>query len=533
MKTVRCLALVVAINLLVLGTCLPLAFARSEPAAAFIDSVIAAQVVELNFVWDRTSPLLGMNPPYAMSLAETHQETNGMIPELSFATDMMYFSGQHGAPTIDAIGHIGHNGRLYGDLDAATHESPGGLKKRGIEEYPAQRLVNRAVLLDVARYKKVSALDPGQEITAEDLEATAKAQNVEILPGNSVLIRTGYGQYFGNDKDKYMGYRPGPGESAARWLAEKGVFLTGADQLSYEVVPQQGTIFPVHRILLAENGIYIVENLNLEELSKVLAEHRNYEFLLVLNPPRIRGATGMPINAFGIIPAKKHEKANHDERRNVMRLLQMDFSYNGPGKEEMNRTLQNLAKSIAEYPGVIWKIWTVNEKTHEGGGIYLFEDEASLQSYVEMHTERLKGFGVTTVNAKVFEIPETLTKISRGQLTRNKNADITSSKATTEMRLLQMDFPFNGPGKEEMDQNLQELSQSIAEHPGIIWKIWTVNEKTHEGGGIYLFEDEASLRTYVEMHTERLKGFGVTTVHAKTFEVPEVLTKITWGPIPK
>ena len=60
------------------------------------------------------------------------------------------------------------------------------------------------------------------------------------------------------------------------------------------------------------------------------------------------------------------------------------------------------------------------------------------------------------------------------------------------MRLLQMDFPFNGPGKDEMDQNLQELSQSIAEYPGVIWKIWTVNESTHEGGGVYLFEDEVT-----------------------------------------
>ena len=77
-----------------------------------------------------------------------------------------------------------------------------------------------------------------------------------------------------------------------------------------------------------------------------------------------------------------------------------------------------LAKSIAEYPGVIWKIWTVNEDTHEAGGIYLFEDEESLNGYLRMHTERLKGLGVTTVNAKVFEIPEVLTRITRGPIPR-------------------------------------------------------------------------------------------------------------------
>lgn len=216
-----------------------------------------------------------------------------------------------------------------------------------------------------------------------------------------------------------------------------------------------------------------------------------------------------------------------------LRLLQMDFPFNGQGKEEMNNNFQDLAKSIVDYPGVIWKIWTVNEVTHEGGGIYLFENEQLLNKYVQMHTERLKGFGVTSVNAKIFEIPEVLTKISRGQLQRVHDSAIASNKEIEEMRLLQMDFPYNGPGKEEMNRTLQDLSKSIAGYPGVIWKIWTVNEETHEGGGIYLFEDEESLNAYLQMHTERLKGFGVSKVNTKIFEIPEILTMITYGPIPQ
>jgi kynurenine formamidase len=273
--------------------------------SAFITLLTTAKIVELNFVWDRTSPLLSFNPPYAMALVNTQKQTTGMIPGLSFAADMMYFSGQHGAPTIDALGHIGQDGKLlYGGLEAAQHEGPDGLHALGIEHYPAARFVHRGVLLDAARAKHIDALAPGQEITAEDLEAIAKAQGVEIRAGDSMLIRTGYGQYFETDRAKYLGWRPGPGESAARWLAAKKIFLTGTDQLTYEVVPAQGTVFPAHRILLAENGIYIVENLNLEALATVLAERKSYEFVLVLNPIRIRGATGAPLNAFAIIPAQ-------------------------------------------------------------------------------------------------------------------------------------------------------------------------------------------------------------------------------------
>jgi kynurenine formamidase len=276
---------------------------KKKAATSLMNVLKSSRVIELNFVWDRNSPLLGLNPPFAIGLYASHEQTKGMIPGgIAFAADMMYFSGQHGSPTIDALGHISDNMKLSGGLDAAKSEDVSGLLKLGIEAYPKERFVNRGVLLDVARFKNMDALAPGYEITADDLEATAKAEGVEIQAGDSVLIRTGYGRFFEGDKAKYMGLRPGPGESAAKWLVNKRVFLTGDDQLTFEVFPQQGSVFPCHRILIADNGIYIVENLNLEELSKTLADQRVYEFALVLNPPRIRGATGAAANAFAIIP---------------------------------------------------------------------------------------------------------------------------------------------------------------------------------------------------------------------------------------
>ncbi|MDF5571672.1 cyclase family protein [Vibrio parahaemolyticus] len=267
-----------------------------------IEAVNASQIIELNYIWDANSPLLTMNPPFRSALIENHKETDGLLPDMSFAADMMYFSGQHGAPTIDAIGHIGHKGKLYGGLDATGSDGVTGLKYRGIEEYPTQKLINKAILLDIARYKSVDHLEAGYEITIEDIQGAAKKQNILLEPGISVLLRTGFGQFFDSDKDKYMGARPGIGVNAAHWLANKKIFLGGSDQLSFEVVPESGSTFPVHRIFLAENGIYIVENINLEELGEALSESGQYEFLLVLNPPRIRGASGMALNSFAIIP---------------------------------------------------------------------------------------------------------------------------------------------------------------------------------------------------------------------------------------
>ena len=276
---------------------------KKKATSALISSLTSARIIELNFIWDRNSPLLGLNPPFTLGLQTGHKQTSGMIPGgIAFAADMMFFSGQHGSPNIDALGHISDNMKLFGGADAAASEGPAGLLTLGIEAYPKERFINHAVLLDVARFKGVDALAPGQEITAGDLEATAKAEGVEIQPGDSVLIRTGYGRFFEADRAKYAGFRPGPGEAAARWLASRKIFLAGDDQMSFEVVPEKGTIFPCHRILIADYGIYIVENLNLEELARTLAESKVYEFALILNPPRIRGATGAAANAFAIIP---------------------------------------------------------------------------------------------------------------------------------------------------------------------------------------------------------------------------------------
>jgi kynurenine formamidase len=280
----------------VIGIGAPAAHAQND----LLRALQSAKIVDLNFIWDARSPLLPFNPPFAASLVNTHKQTKGWIPEIAFAADMMFFSGQHGAPTIDALGHISHGGKLFGGLPAEENEAPNGLLALGIETYPKERYLNRGVLLDVARHKGVEILAPGYEITAADLEATAKAQGVEIRAGDSVLIRTGFGKHWG-DKAKYMGLRPGPGESAANWLAAKKIFLTGADQLTYDVFPEKGTNFPCHRILIADHGIYIVENMNLEDLSQALAAKKRYDFALVLNPPRLRGMTGAPVNAFAII----------------------------------------------------------------------------------------------------------------------------------------------------------------------------------------------------------------------------------------
>ena len=82
----------------------------------------------------------------------------------------------------------------------------------------------------------------------------------------------------------------------------------------------------------------------------------------------------------------------------------------------MTAALRGLAESIANEPGLIWKIWTENQAAGEAGGIYLFTDVPSAEAYLAMHTARLMSFGVQRVNGKVFEVNDALSLIDRAPL---------------------------------------------------------------------------------------------------------------------
>lgn len=97
----------------------------------------------------------------------------------------------------------------------------------------------------------------------------------------------------------------------------------------------------------------------------------------------------------------------------MRKLLQVDFDFTGPFGDEMAAALSGLAETINDEPGIIWKIWTENEKGEVAGGVYLFEDEASAKSYLEMHSARLKKMGVDKVRGQIFDVNSALSAINK------------------------------------------------------------------------------------------------------------------------
>lgn len=99
-----------------------------------------------------------------------------------------------------------------------------------------------------------------------------------------------------------------------------------------------------------------------------------------------------------------------------MKLLQIDFLYQGPTGEAMAEAFSPLAQSIKDEKGLIYKIWTENSQNGEAGGIYLFDNEENANAYLTMHTARLQSFGIANINAKIFDINEKLSRITKAPL---------------------------------------------------------------------------------------------------------------------
>ncbi len=97
-------------------------------------------------------------------------------------------------------------------------------------------------------------------------------------------------------------------------------------------------------------------------------------------------------------------------------VLQVDFKMDGPFGDEMAVGFSDLAKSINEEEGFLWKIWTESPETNEAGGIYIFETKETAEKYMDMHSKRLAGFGINNVNAKIFAINSKLTEITKGPI---------------------------------------------------------------------------------------------------------------------
>ena len=192
---------------------------------------------------------------------------------------------------FDALPHIGIGDDLYNCNKVNAIATRNGFTKLGVENVGA--LVTRGVLLDIAALKGQEILPAGYEITVADLEAAIQKQGTAVGKADAVLVRTGWGRHYVTNNATFNSGQPGIGVGAAEWLAARDIMLVGSDNWGIEVFPNpdKELRFPVHQIMLTVNGIYQIENMNLEDLSSAKA----YEFAFIVQPLKIKGGTGSTV----------------------------------------------------------------------------------------------------------------------------------------------------------------------------------------------------------------------------------------------
>ncbi len=241
----------------------------------------------------------GHQPGYFYSLHRRHSDgyTPGQQERRTSASGVIVCM-EHSGTHIDAICHQGDAQVLYGGVDANTVSTSRGFTYGGVEEIDP--IIAPGVLLDLPRHRGIDEIPPGEAISAAELQACAAAQGVEITKGDVVLVRTGNGRHWDNPQ-RFLA-SAGMAGDASRWLAGIGVRAVGADNMAWDVLGVKDPIdgmLPGHIILLARHGIYIIENVALEEFAA--AGHHRFVFVCI--PLKFVGATGSPVRPLALVPA--------------------------------------------------------------------------------------------------------------------------------------------------------------------------------------------------------------------------------------
>lgn len=228
---------------------------------------------------------------------------------------------QQGLTHLDCVSHVaGPDGLVYNGRRLRDVDTPTGLTHGSVY---AQRggIVTRGVLLDVPAALGLDWLEPGQEITAPDLDAAERLGNVVVSTGDVSIVRGGVAA-----RESVHGpnvYAPGLGPDAIEWLFDREVAVYTGD-MPDRVTPLAARLLgllpptaddppayaddgrptrfplPLHQIGIAAMGLVLLDFCRVEELARTCRELGRHEFLFVAAALPVHGGSGSPVNPLAV-----------------------------------------------------------------------------------------------------------------------------------------------------------------------------------------------------------------------------------------
>ncbi|WP_343896869.1 cyclase family protein [Craurococcus roseus] len=259
---------------------------RAKKAAAMIRT---GEIVELGHTLAQTMPFFGtrrFDVHLKQQFPNPQANQRGSNEEL-VVTEI----GQVGTQ-LDMFPHQTIGDETYNCVKVPSIASRNGFREMGVDTVGT--IFTRAVLLDIAGLKGVPVLGDDYEITVADIEQALQRQNSRVEEGDAVIFHTGWGTLWGRDNARYVRSCPGIGVAAAEWVIQRNPMLMGADNWPVECAPSKTmpeASLPVHQIALVINGVHLLENMKLDRL----AQRREREFALMVQPLKVQGGTGSTV----------------------------------------------------------------------------------------------------------------------------------------------------------------------------------------------------------------------------------------------
>jgi kynurenine formamidase len=263
--------------------------AKRKQAAALVRegySVSLAREVEKEKAVDNPSPFRHRMPNTA---------ANPVAGQFSMDEYEVSYHG-YAHTHLDSLCHMFHGGKMYNGYDQREVTAQGA-RKLAVTAFQ-NGILSRGILMDIAELKGLRYLEPGTPIYPSDLEAWERRAGVKVSTGDIVLVRTGRWARRG-EKGPWDASKQSAGlyASSVKWLRERDVAVVGSDAGS-DVMPSgvEGVSQPVHQLLLIAMGTPILDNCDLEAVSRAAKERKRWEFLLTAAPIPVAGGTGSPLN---------------------------------------------------------------------------------------------------------------------------------------------------------------------------------------------------------------------------------------------
>ena len=209
----------------------------------------------------------------------------------------------HGYATthLDALCHVWAEDGVWRGEDVERNLAAHGDRRWGHIGQWETGVVTSAVLLDIPELRDQPWVDLERPVTDADLEAAGAAQGVEVSPGDAVVIHMGR-RGWESAHPAWSGYtdaRPGLDASCLRFLRERDVAAVVWD--FSDARPNRYSMHWTIHLAIPYFGLALVDNADTEALAEECRRRGRHEFLLVVAPRRLVGATGSPVNPLAIL----------------------------------------------------------------------------------------------------------------------------------------------------------------------------------------------------------------------------------------